>query len=125
MSRRIPINALVWSLTDHVCRRSVEDGGFCGGRIVSKALEDGKPFSRCTRCGTESAGGHRTLCVCGETIRNGKKMGSNAGIRCVKNDERTQEFPDEIVVRFAPDVRRDPAQKKPIDPDDDDLFGES
>ena len=92
---------------------------------MSKALEDGKPFSRCTRCGTESAGGHRTLCVCGETIRNGKKMGSNAGIRCVKNDERTQEFPDEIVVRFAPDVRRDPAQKKPIDPDDDDLFGES
>lgn len=110
MTRRIVLNTLVWSITDHLCRRPVEDGGFCGGRIVSKVLPDRSPFSRCTRCGLDAPGHAEALCMCGETVHNGRKVGANAGLRCVKNELRTADCPDEIVVRF---VEQLPASEKP------------
>jgi hypothetical protein len=98
---RIILRAAVWSVTDHLCRRPVEDGGYCGGRIVLKQREPGKLFARCTRCGIESPGPAKALCMCGETIHNGKRAGADAGLRCVKNDTRTHERPDEVVIRYV------------------------
>ena len=126
MARRcIPINKLVWSITDHICRRPVEDGGFCGGRIVSKMLDDRKPFSRCTCCGLESPGPAKSICMCGEVFHNGKRSGADAGLRCVRNENQTRECPDEIVVRY---VEPSPADKKTgkqgIKHDANDLFAD-
>lgn len=110
--RRIAVNAVVWALTDHVCRRPVEVGGFCGGRIVSKMLDDGKPFSRCTRCGLESPGHAETLCICGMKMQVGKLAGRDAGFRCVPNECRTDECPDEIVVKYAEALKPEKREKK-------------
>ena len=122
----IILRTAVWSVTDHLCRRSVEDGGYCGGRIVLKQLDTGKPFARCTRCGIESPGPEKSLCMCGETIHNGKRAGVDAGLRCVKNETPTNERPDEVVIRYvtAPVTPVTPVTKKPKAVSEGDMFGE-
>ena len=106
--------AAVWQITDHLCRRPVEDGGFCGGRIVSKLLDTGRLFFRCTRCGIEAVGSAKALCACGETVHNGKFGGSDAGLRCVKNPARSNECPDELVIRYVEPMPREVAQKSKV-----------
>ena len=77
-----------WELTDHVCR-------VCFGRILRRKTDDGERLVyRCANCGTESEGRRETvLCCCGIKL----KTGTDAGIRCVVNDNRSPECPSEIV----------------------------
>jgi hypothetical protein len=77
----------VWSITDHVCK-------VCFGRVLVRRDDDGRGHSRCAECGTEVVGDYVALCCCGALLRTGK----NAGLRCMRNQIKSPEAPEEIVV---------------------------
>lgn len=84
-----------WRLEAHVCR-------VCFGRIASReADDDGKRLYRCANCGLE-AEGHKpsALCACGAKLRKGKNQWVDAGLRCHPNQQKSPEFPAEIVASF-------------------------
>jgi hypothetical protein len=80
----------LWRLTGHVCRH-------CLGRVLVTDNDDGTESARCSNCGTEAEGDHRSICACGLKLRNGK----SAGLRCAVNPNRTAELPSEIVAVSA------------------------
>lgn len=75
-----------WNLTDHCCRT-------CFGRVLQGDGPDGEPVFRCSNCGAEGSGAVTTVCACGMTLRNGK----SAGLRCVRNKNRSASLPSEVV----------------------------
>lgn len=76
----------VWALTDHACRH-------CFGRVLSRADENGEQVFRCSNCGAEGQGAVKSVCCCGMTLRSGK----SAGLRCVKNSNKSAALPSEVV----------------------------
>lgn len=75
-----------WIITDHICR-------ICMGRILVTYDKDAKKTFRCSNCSVELQGRNTDcLCCCGMKIG-----GRDAGIRCVKNQDVTPEWPSEIV----------------------------
>lgn len=74
-----------WEITDHVCR-------VCLGRVLAR-----RGVYRCADCGAEGHGEPASVCACGATLKPGK----NAGMRCVKNEQRSPEAPQEIAVKYV------------------------
>ncbi len=77
-----------WSILPHLCAA-------CFGRLL--ASTDGRMLVRCSECGAEAEGGHEALCACGAL-----PPGSRVRLRCVRNEHRTPDAPNEIVVVEAP-----------------------
>lgn len=79
----------LWRLEPHVCR-------VCFGRILSRSSdEDGKRVYRCACCGASAtAGTARALCSCGVKLN-----ARSAGVRCEPNQNKSAEWPFEIVAR--------------------------
>lgn len=76
-----------WKLTPHVCRA-------CFGRILVRETFDHRKVYRCSNCGVEREGkDSRVICTCGLKLRNGV----DAGVRCEVNNEKSPEWPSEIV----------------------------
>ena len=75
-----------WRLTAHVCAR-------CLGRVLITDNDDGTHTVRCSNCGFEAEGDHRSICACGLKLKSGR----SAGLRCEKNATPTAEIPSEIV----------------------------
>ena len=90
-----------WSVLDHACR-------ICFGRLLLRQ-ENGIPIVKCVECGETLKGSHLGLCCCGVTLHSG----ANAGLRCVPNDRKTPEQPQEIVIRHTPQeaVAKMPARR--------------
>lgn len=85
-----------WSIESHICRK-------CHSRLVSHAALGGRLFE-CTNCGERATGAEpAVLCCCGMKIRRPNRSGASghmlvdAGIRCVRNEAPTPEFPSVIV----------------------------
>lgn len=80
-----------WRLTEHICR-------VCFGRVLSRT--DGiRNFYRCSNCGVEREGKtEAAICTCGVRL----KTGADAGLRCVKNEQPTAEFPSEVIAEQVP-----------------------
>jgi hypothetical protein len=78
-----------WSLVPHVCAA-------CFGRLLVRADGD-RMIHHCCECGAESEGEHDSLCACGSL-----PPGSRVRLRCVTNEHRTPDAPNEIVVVEAP-----------------------
>lgn len=76
----------LWRLTGHVCR-------LCLARVLITDNNDGTQTSRCSNCGIEAVGDHRSVCACGLKLKSGK----SAGLKCAVNPNRTAELPSEIV----------------------------
>jgi ribosomal protein L37AE/L43A len=84
-------------LENHVCR-------LCFSRLVSRPYAGTVRAYVCTNCGaTETGITPSVLCSCGITIRKPKRSGASgitlvdAGIRCVRNENPTPEFPSIFV----------------------------
>lgn len=85
----------MWRMTDHICRA-------CFGRVLMREGFDGQTVYRCSNCGVERDGvDERVICCCGLKLRTTV----DAGIRCRVNENRSPEFPSEIVA-----VQVDPPQ---------------
>lgn len=83
--------AYSWQIIDHVC-------SCCFGRLLMRETFDRRKVYRCSNCGLEREGGSETaICCCGIKL----KTGTDAGIRCQKNPEKSPEFPSEIVAAEA------------------------
>lgn len=88
-ARREPVQG--WVITDHVCR-------CCFGRVLMREAFDRKRTYRCANCGIESEGRtEAAICCCGIKL----KTGIDAGIRCCVNEDKSPEFPSEIVASQA------------------------
>lgn len=74
-----------FKLTDHVCAA-------CCGRVLA-AKGGGYRCSNCGNTGTK----RDDVCTCGIEVN-----GRNAGIRCVANNNRSHEWPSEIVAEEVP-----------------------
>lgn len=76
-----------WAMTDHVCR-------CCFGRVLVRETFDRRKIYRCSNCGIEREGrSEAAICSCGIKL----KTGVDAGIRCQVSENRTPEFPSEVV----------------------------
>ena len=84
-----------WIITNHACR-------VCLGRVLVRECEDGSKRTRCAECGTESAGGPKSVCACGKKHPGGR----DAGLRCILNTDQRPELPQEIVVISVPPSQR-------------------
>ena len=86
----------VWRLTPHCCR-------VCFGRILARETFDRRKIYRCSCCGVEAEGRNESaVCCCGIKL----KTGMDAGIRCRISDNKTPEFPAEVVAwQAAIDVK--------------------
>lgn len=86
---------LTYTITPHICRA-------CFGRILKRATFGDISVHKCSNCGIEVINNDvRGLCCCGIKYRTGK----DSGIRCQMNEQRTPEFPSEIIaaeVLFPP-----------------------
>ncbi len=76
----------LWSITPHVCSK-------CLGRVLVTENKDGSQTARCSNCGAEGEGGHKSICACGLKLKSGK----SAGLKCVANPNRSADLPSEIV----------------------------
>lgn len=86
-AKNSPAGGFLWGLTDHACR-------CCFGRILVRETFDRRKVYRCSNCGLEREGRTESaICCCGIKL----KTGSDAGIRCQHNPEKSPEFPSEIV----------------------------
>lgn len=82
---------MAYFFTDHACR-------ICGGRVMCYVHFDRRRTYRCACCEVEREGKEETvICACGTKLKTGK----DAGLRCVRNAERSPEFPDAIVIEQA------------------------
>lgn len=80
-----------WKLSAHVCRA-------CFGRILVRETFDRRKVFRCSNCGAQREGhDSRVICCCGLKVRKGADM----GVRCQVNEDRTPEWPGEIVAMQA------------------------
>ena len=86
---------MTWEIEPHVCRS-------CGGRILSREVEDHTEY-RCSNCGA-TATGHKpaVLCCCGLKARGTVDV----GVRCRRNEAPTPEVPAEIVAALSGVVGR-------------------
>lgn len=76
-----------WRITPHVCRA-------CFGRVLMRETFDRRRIFRCSNCGVEREGHDtRAICCCGLKLRTG----IDAGVRCQVNEERSPEWPSEII----------------------------
>lgn len=81
----------VWAITDHVCR-------VCFSRVLVRETFDRRRIYRCSNCGIEAEGKtEAAVCCCGVKL----KTGVDAGIRCIKNDAKSPEWPSEVVAMQA------------------------
>lgn len=81
----------VWAITDHVCR-------CCFGRVLMRETFDRRRIYRCSNCGIEQEGRtEASICCCGIKL----KTKVDAGIRCVRAEAPTPEFPAEITAAQA------------------------
>ena len=103
----------LWAISDHLCSK-------CFGRVL---VSDDGSVARCSNCGHSASGGPESICCCGVRMaarcgqcgryHHSNKVGQscvsdvcdgtvvrgpNAGLKCVANDQRTPEFPGEVVV---------------------------
>ncbi|BBL75446.1 hypothetical protein [Methylomagnum ishizawai] len=85
--RRINHEDAGWFLVEHACR-------ICSGRLLWRPGPNGGGQARCAECGAKAVGEPRNLCWCGAKTATGK----NAGLRCVRNPERTPQNPNEVIV---------------------------
>jgi len=85
-------------LLDHVCR-------FCLGRLLSDPWRN---VVRCARCGIEANGPVESLCMCGVKAGPFDRL-----FVCVRNPEKTEAHPNEIVAMEAPGQAETP-KKTPI-----------
>lgn len=82
----MPTDQQHWIETAHVCRN-------CFGRVLMGETCRGRVF-KCADCGTQREGLDETaICACGIKLQ-GKV---DAGIRCIVNDRKTPDCPNEIV----------------------------
>jgi len=90
-NRREPVEG--WVITPHICR-------VCFSRVLVREAFDRRKTYRCAGCGMEGIGSSESaICCCGIKL----KTGVDAGIRCQANQDKTPEFPAEIVaVQMAP-----------------------
>lgn len=103
----------LFGLLDHACR-------ICGGRLLQRRLASGGREVRCAECGTvaelapAAAHPYKALCFCGARL----PTGVDAGLRCIRNPQRTHEQPQEVVVRYVPEeeaaTRRAPTRRRPV-----------
>jgi hypothetical protein len=75
-----------WYVTDHVCK-------FCYGRLLIRRNESGHRHVFCPNCEANVTGNPKSLCMCGRVTWNGK----DAGFRCVRNMNKTQEAQQVII----------------------------
>ena len=92
-----------WAITDHLCR-------ICFGRLMSRKLENGRLVVKCAECAAAVEGSNLDLCCCGVALQSG----ANAGLRCMKNDARTPEQPQEIIVRHVPQEEGVKKGRRPV-----------
>lgn len=87
---------MAYYFTDHACR-------VCFGRVMCYVHFDRRRTFRCSCCGVSAEGkSESVICGCGIRLKSGR----DAGLRCVRNDERSPECPAEIVIK--------PAQAVPV-----------
>jgi hypothetical protein len=69
-----------------------------------RANPDGTQSSRvrCAECALEADGGCKALCACGQKNRGSR----DDGLRCVVNENKYLEMPQEIIVVSVPQSRR-------------------
>lgn len=83
----------LWALTPHVCGR-------CYARVLARQAGEGLLY-RCSNCGVEHEGeDSRMICACGLALADG----GDARVRCQVNEDRTPEWPGEIVAVALGDV---------------------
>lgn len=76
----------LWAISPHVCR-------LCFGRLLVRQVA-GREQARCAECGEQRDGEIEVLCCCGAKMADG----TDAGLRCIPNDNRSPAMPNEIVV---------------------------
>lgn len=90
--RKTDPESFEWKLTRHVCRA-------CFGRVLVRETFDRRRVYRCSNCGAEREGhDYRVICTCGLKLRTG----IDAGVRCQVNEDRSPEWPGEIVAQQVP-----------------------
>lgn len=97
------VREFAWWLSDHICRH-------CLGRLVWRR-QGRRVVVRCAKCGAEAEGGPDALCCCGREVQGFGRM-----FECVRNPEKSPEFPAEIVMRerpWTPAVQA-PRLRKPV-----------
>lgn len=92
-----------WSVVDHLCR-------ICFGRLMIRRAESGKLVVKCAECDAAIEGSHLDICCCGVTLQSG----ANAGLRCMKNEARTPEQPQAIIVRHVPQEEGAKKGRRPV-----------
>lgn len=86
-----------WILIPHICRA-------CFGRMLMRETIDRRRVYRCSNCGIEREGpDERVICCCGLKLRGR----IDAGLRCQPNENKSPEFPSEIVA-----LQQQPRDKK-------------
>lgn len=78
-------------LTPHCCR-------ICFSRVLVRETFDRRKVYRCAGCGVEKEGSSpAVICSCGIKL----KTNVDAGIRCHPSENKTPEFPAEVVCSVA------------------------